>query len=511
MGVKLSRIWRIACALPALIAALSLAAAVPVAAQQNNVPATSAVEGEAARRALDDLRLGSQVLADLAEDLLDTVVNISTSQTVNGSGAIPMPEVPEGSPYKEFFEEFFERQRRGGTQRKVRSLGSGFVIDSSGIIVTNNHVISEADEIIANFSDGTELDAELVGRDPTTDIAVLRVNPQRPLKAAKFGNSGTLRVGNWVMAIGNPFGLGGSVTVGVVSARNRDIQAGPYDDFIQTDASINRGNSGGPLFNLDGEVVGINTAIFSPTGGSIGIGFAVPSNLARPIVQQLVETGEVQRGWLGVRIQEVDEDTAKTNGLERPRGALILGVNPDGPAAAAGVETGDIVVAFDGVDIHLMRNLPRSVAAAEPGKEVDVTVIRDGEEVTVRVKVGRLGSDTEDEGQEGTDGEESVTGDDELLLGLELGPMSEKLRDEYGISDDLEGVVVLAVEEGSDAQERGIVPGNVIVKVGQQAVATPEDVAREIAALRKQGRDWIVFALADANGDTRFVAVNSSK
>ncbi|MEP2117942.1 MAG: trypsin-like peptidase domain-containing protein, partial [Bauldia litoralis] len=258
---------------------------------------------------------GPESVADIAEELLDAVVNISTSQTVSGSRNVPAPSMPDGSPFQDFFDEFFDQRQdedRGSARpRRVQSLGSGFVIDSSGVIITNNHVIDGADEITVNFADGSKLTATLVGRDEKTDLAVLKVEPEEPLTALEFGDSEVLRVGDWVMAIGNPFGLGGTVTVGIVSARNRDINSGPYDNFIQTDASINRGNSGGPLFDMEGRVIGINTAIISPTGGSIGIGFAVPSSTAVNVIQQLRDFGETRRGWLGVRIQEVTDDIAE--------------------------------------------------------------------------------------------------------------------------------------------------------------------------------------------------------
>ena len=274
----------------------------------------------------------------------------------------------------------------------MQSLGSGFVVDASGIIITNNHVIEDADEIVANFSDGTKLTATLLGKDEKTDLAVLQVKPKpnKPLKALKFGDSDKMRVGDWVMAIGNPFGLGGTVTIGIVSARNRDINSGPYDDFIQTDAAINRGNSGGPLFNMDGEVIGINTAIISPSGGSIGIGFAIPSDAAIHVVDQLRQYGETRRGWIGVRIQQVTDEIADSLSMGSPRGALVAGVTDKGPAAEAKIEPGDVIVSFDGKPITEMRDLPRLVADAAIDKAVDVVVIRKGAELTLKVKVGRL-------------------------------------------------------------------------------------------------------------------------
>ncbi|MEC9400931.1 MAG: Do family serine endopeptidase, partial [Pseudomonadota bacterium] len=335
---------------------------------------------------------GPVSVADLAEGLADAVVNISTAQTVQGRRSVPMPQVPEGSPFQEFFEEFFNRQNRDDDQpRRVQSLGSGFVIDGeAGIIITNNHVIEGADEITANFNDGTKLKATLLGTDEKTDLAVLQVEPTTPLKAVSFGDSDAIRVGDWVMAIGNPFGLGGTVTVGIVSARNRDINSGPYDNFIQTDASINRGNSGGPLFDMEGNVIGINTAIISPSGGSIGIGFAIPANTAMNVIDQLRKFGETRRGWLGVRIQEVTDEIADSLAMDKAMGALVAGVTDDGPAAKAKIEPGDVIIKFDGKDVDTMRELPRMVAETEIGKEVEVTVLRKGEEVAISVILEQL-------------------------------------------------------------------------------------------------------------------------
>src|SRR5579885_133122 len=335
---------------------------------------------------------GPDAIADVAEQVIDAVVNISTKQTVDMSKNT-MPDLPPGSPFEQFFEEFFKNRGKNGeapAPRRVNSLGSGFIIDPSGLVVTNNHVIAGADEVNVILNDGTTLKADIVGRDTKTDLALLRVKTSHPLKAVKFGDSAKLRLGEWVIAIGNPFSLGGTVTAGIVSARNRDINSGPYDNYIQTDAAINRGNSGGPLFNLDGEVIGINTAIISPSGGSIGIGFAVPSDTALPVLNQLRQYGETRRGWLGVRIQQVTDDIADSLGIKPPRGALIAGVDDKGPAKPAGIEPGDVVVKFDGRDVKEMHDLPLMVADTPVGKVVDVIVIRKGKEETHKVTIGRL-------------------------------------------------------------------------------------------------------------------------
>ncbi|MDP1881346.1 MAG: Do family serine endopeptidase, partial [Bradyrhizobium sp.] len=351
------------------------------------------------------LARGPDGIADVAEKVIDAVVNISTSQTVeaksgsSGSNRGAMPQVPPGSPFEEFFDDFFKNRRgpgggsKGGEAqpRKTNSLGSGFIVDTAGIAVTNNHVIADADEINIIMNDGTKIKAELVGVDKKTDLAVLKFKPPaKPLVAVKFGDSEKLRLGEWVIAIGNPFSLGGTVTAGIVSARNRDINTGPYDSYIQTDASINRGNSGGPLFNLDGEVVGVNTLIISPTGGSIGIGFAVPSKTVVGVVDSLRQFGELRRGWLGVRIQQVTDEIAESLSIKPARGALIAGVEEKGPAKPAGIEPGDVVVKFDGKNIKEPKDLSRVVADTAVGKEVDVVIIRKGKEEIRKVTLGRL-------------------------------------------------------------------------------------------------------------------------
>ena len=361
---------------------------------------------------------GPENIADVAEQVIDAVVNISTKQTVDMSSST-MPQLPPGSPFEEFFDEFFKNHRGQGspqTPRRVNSLGSGFIIDASGLVVTNNHVIADADEVSVILNDGTTLKAEIIGRDTKTDLALLKVKPDKPLKAVKFGDSDKLRLGEWVIAIGNPFSLGGTVTAGIVSARNRDINSGPYDNYIQTDAAINRGNSGGPLFNLNGEVIGVNTAIISPSGGSIGIGFAVPSKTVVPVIDQLRDFKEVRRGWLGVRIQQVTAEIADSLSIKPPRGALVAGIDDKGPAKPAGIEPGDVIVKFDGKDIKEMRDLPKIVAETPVGKDVAVTIIRKGKEETKTVKLGRLEDDKKqasltpkkDEAEEKTGGEEGA-------------------------------------------------------------------------------------------------------
>ncbi len=380
------------------------------------------------------------------------------------------------------------------------------MIEAEGIVVTNNHVIADADEITVVFNDGSKLKAELIGKDPKTDLAVLRVKPDKPLKAVKFGNSEKLRLGEWVIAIGNPFSLGGSVTAGIVSARNRDINSGPYDNYIQTDAAINRGNSGGPLFNLNGEVVGVNTAIISPSGGSIGIGFAVPANTALAVIDQLREFKEVRRGWLGVRIQQVTDDIAESLGIKPVRGALVAGIDDKGPAKPAGIEPGDVIVKFDGKDIKEMRDLPKIVGDTPIGKDVPVIVIRKGKEETKTVRLGRL-EDTPQQASVKTDApaeEKSVV---QKALGLNLAGMTEDLRKKFKIKDSVKGVVITAVDANSAASEKRLNAGDVIVKITDEEVANPADVQKRIDQLKKDGKKTALLLVANAEGDVRFVAL----
>jgi serine protease Do len=499
---------------PALVSAAYAQAPAP-APMQDPLPAPAP---EATPAPTQGPTQGPASVADLAAGLLDSVVNISTSQTVKGTegpGAVPMPQLPEGSPFQDFFDDFFKDrggQGRGGAQ-KVQSLGSGFVVDAEqGIVVTNNHVIADADEIEVNFPDGSKLKAELVGKDTKTDIAVLKVDPKlKKLKAVRFGDSNAMRIGDWVMAIGNPFGLGGSVTVGIISARNRDINAGPYDDFIQTDAAINRGNSGGPLFNMHGEVVGINTAIISPSGGSIGIGFSIPAQLAIGVVDQLRQFGETRRGWLGVRIQPVTDEIAESLGMATAKGALVAGVIKGGPVDNGTVLPGDVIIKFDGKDVKDMRDLPRVVAESPVGKAVDVVIVRKGVEQTVKVTLGRLedgeklaeNSEGKPDGAPDKDGAVSTAS----VLGMTIAELDDETRQKFEISADVSGVVVTEVATDSAAAERGIQAGEVITEIAQESVASPKEVMDRIAALKEQGRKNALLMLASKTGELRFATI----
>lgn len=447
-------------------------------------------------------------LADLAEGLLDSVVNISTSQDVKSRAPSrsPRPQVPEGSPFQEFFDRFHNDDGfdNNDSQRRAQSLGSGFVIDASGVIITNNHVIARSDEILVDFADGTQLTAEIIGTDPKLDIAVLQVEPESPLTAVEFGDSDKVRIGDWALAIGNPFGQGSSVSLGIVSAINRDINAGPYDNFIQTDAAINRGNSGGPLFNMKGEVIGVNTAIISPTGGSIGLGFSIPANLALSVIEQLREFGETRRGWLGVSISPVTDDIAESLDLSDSVGALVASVIDGGPAEASGIRVGDVILRFDSQDVEKMRDLPRIVAETEIGKRVDVIVWRKGEEQTVQVTVGRL------EGSEVSQSSVSESSDDDssTILGLSLSELTESHRSRFSIEDDIDGVLISNVSRDSQAYDKGVRRGDVIAELGQEEVNTPSDVEAQLDQLLEQGRTKALFLLKKPDGDVNFVVLS---
>jgi serine protease Do len=441
--------------------------------------------------------------ADLAEKLLPAVVNISTTQIVESTRVPDQIPGGPGGPFEEFFKEFFNRD---GQPRRATSLGSGFIVDPSGIIVTNNHVIGEADEITVILQDDTTLDAELIGRDPKTDLAVLRVKPKDDLPYVKFGDSDELRIGDWVLAIGNPFGLGGSVTAGIVSARAR-VLSGPYDDYIQTDAPINKGNSGGPLFNLDGQVVGINTAIFSPSGGNVGIAFAVPANLAKSVVDQLIEYGRTRRGWLGVRIQDVSDEIAESLGLDEPRGALVASVTPESPAADAGIEAGDVILEFDHKKVGEMRELPRIVAETDIDKDVEVKVWRNGERRSLTAQVGEL-DESEDTQTASVQPDQDTGGQSTSIdaFGLSLAPINGAARQRYELDSETTGVLVTDVSNAGPAARKGIRPGDVIVEVAQQKVETPAEVQSLIDAAEDEGQKSVLLLL-ERRGELRFVAL----
>jgi len=484
-------------------------------------PSVTLVQPAVARSAPDSF-------ADLAAKLLPAVVNVSSTQTVtaksggrNPDAGPDMPVFPPGSPFEQFFKDFLNRNRpgQGGggggesppAARRAQSLGSGFIVDPAGYVVTNNHVIEGADEVSVTLQDNTVLKATIVGRDESGDIALLKVKTDKVLPTVDFGDSGTMRVGDWVLAIGNPFGLGGTVTAGIVSARGRDIHQGQYDDFIQTDAAINRGNSGGPLFNMDGQVIGINTAIFSPSGGSIGIGFSIPSNMAKNIVAQLKQYGHPRRGWLGVKIQQVTPEIAESLGLKDANGAMVAGVTEGGPAEKAKIHGGDIILKFAGQDVKEMHNLPRIVADAEVGKEVPVVLWREGKEVTVQTVLAERPANAElasnDAGPKPADATKPT---DIIGLGLKVAPVSQDLKDKFQLGADQKGVVITDVAPNTPAAERGLKPGDVIMEVQQAEVTAPSDIQKQVDAARKADRKNVLM-LIQREGGVQYVPLSVTK
>ena len=418
---------------------------------------------------------------------------------------MPMPEFPEGSPFRDFFEDFFQRRLPQQQPPRSRSTGSGFIIDETGFIVTNDHVIEDAGLIEVTLAEGEKLPAEIIGRDPKTDLALLKIESEESLPFVEFGNEDDIRVGDWVIAIGNPFGLGGTVTAGIVSGFKRDINSGPYDSFIQTDAAINWGNSGGPLFDLEGRVIGINTKILSPSGGSVGIGFAIPASIATGIVDQLREHGETQRGWLGVRIQEVSDEIAESLGMERTEGALVSSVEDGSPASDAGIQAGDVILRFDGKTVEKMRDLPRLVAETRAQENVILDVWRNGRMIEIDARIGRLEEDLAARSR-GSDNLEGDLDADGLLLGMQLATINSALRQRFGIAGDVDGVVVEEVAFDSEASEKGVRAGDVIMQVGQTRVMTPEDVIGSIRKAREESRNAALFLFTSRNS-TYFVAL----
>jgi serine protease Do len=446
--------------------------------------------------------------SDLAERLLPAVVNISTTQTVKNPERVPeMPQFPPGSPFEEFFKEFFDRQmRQDQAPRRATSLGSGFIIDAGGYVVTNNHVIADADEITVTLHDDSVYKATLVGRDTKTDLALLKIDPgKKALVAVGFGNSDASRVGDWVLAIGNPFGLGGTVTAGIVSARARDINAGPYDDFLQTDASINRGNSGGPMFNMAGEVIGINTAIFSPSGGSIGIGFAIPSSLAKPVVDDLKKFGKTRRGWLGVRIQSLDQELAESMGLPESRGALVASVNDGSPAAKAGIKAGDVILKFDGKDVTEMRKLPRIVAETPINKSVPVELWRDGKRQNLSVAVGEMLDEQPEQAKTPEKAQANPGGQVIPGTGLSVATLTPALREKFSLDEETNGVVVIDVKDGP-AADKGMKAGDVITEAGHKPVRNPAELSKLIDQARGAGQKFLLLRVETSQAP-RYVAL----
>ncbi len=455
-----------------------------------------------------DARSTPDSFADLAAKVTPAVVNIQTEQRVaQAQPEMQMPNVPPGSPFEEFLKRFGAPQGgRPGKAEKAMALGSGFVIDPAGYVVTNNHVVGEAETITVKMSDGESYPAKLVGRDEKTDLAVLKVDAPKPLPAVPWGDSDKARVGDWVLAVGNPFGLGGSVTAGIVSARGRDIQSGPFDDFLQLDAPINRGNSGGPSFNAEGQVIGINTAIYSPSGGSVGIGFAIPSNLAKPVVEQLKANGKIERGWLGVQIQPLTKDLGQGVGLPDDKGALVAQVTEDSPAAKAGLKAGDVILAVGDKPVVAMKDLPKLIANEKPGQTPTLSVWRDGRAVPVAVTIGQMpGAE-----QVADAGPTQDTAKGQPNLGLQLAQLTPEMRQKLGVDEKVKGVVIVGVRDDSNAAEQGLRAGDVITQVGREKVTSPKQVVEKVKEARTAGQQAVML-LINRGDNSQFVSVKFGK
>jgi serine protease Do len=451
--------------------------------------------------------------SDLAAKVTPAVVNVQVTMKVDGSGdeGMQMSDRSAQQQLEEFMRQFAERFGQQGQHQqrvhpKAQALGTGFIIDPSGIIVTNFHVAGKADSITVTLHDGRKLSAKLLGGDEKTDLAVLKVKSDKPLPYVEFEDGNKVKVGQPVMAVGNPFGLGGTVTTGIVSARGRDIQSGPFDDYIQTDAAINRGNSGGPLFDMDGKVIGINTAIFSPTGGSIGLGFAIPSSIAQPVVSQLRDHGRVQRGLLGVQIQPVTDDIANSLSLGSTKGALVAQVEPDSSASKAGVQSGDIIKTVDGKDIPTVRDLTRTIAGYTPGSTVKLGLLRDGKDMTVSAKLGDYANmnkqaKADEDNDKSQDGKVSPGS-----FGFSLAPISPEARQQLGIKDAVKGALIASVEQGSPAEDQGLRAGDIIQQVGHEKVDGPKDAAAKLKEAKETKKPVLMKVYRE--GSTRFVAVS---
>jgi serine protease Do len=463
--------------------------------------------------------------APLVKKILPAVVNISVTEKAVGDGDQDMESEDGGpqqgmpqSPFDEFLRKFFEQQGQGfpgmpqmrpspNVQRVA--LGSGFIIDPSGYVVTNNHVVNNADKVTVVLQDGSKHPAKVIGRDAKTDLALLKINAKQPLPYVAWGDSNAAQVGDWVLAVGNPFGLGGTVSSGIISARGRDIHSGPYDDYLQLDAAINRGNSGGPTFNLNGQVIGINTAIYSPNGGSVGIGFAIPSSLAKPVIDQLREHGKVERGWLGVQIQEVTPEIAKSLGLPKDEGALVADVTNGGPAAKAGFKQGDVILSFNGHEINKVRDLPIVVAQTPVGEKANVAVWRDGKQENLQVTIGQMPENPQQVAQN-DNGNEQGSNENASAFGLKLAPLTEKMRQRAGVPKHVKGVVVTGVDDSSPLAELGIQPGDVIEQINQQPVTTPQQAEQKLKAAQNSNNKSVLL-LINRHGTNQYLALSMTK
>jgi serine protease Do len=475
------------------------------------------------------LAVPQQSFAPLVKKVLPAVVNISVTEKPGSeqmSAQVP-EEFRGGAPFDDFLRRFFDQHGgsdQPGGQAMPRpfgggpndegsgsgriALGSGFIIDPSGTVVTNNHVVGEAAKVSVTLQDNSKYTAKIIGRDPRTDIAVLKIKADKPLPYVSLGDSNAAQIGDWVIAVGNPFGLGGSVTTGIISARGRDIHAGQFDDFLQIDAPINRGNSGGPTFNLKGEVIGINTAIYSPNGGSVGIGFAVPSNVAKTVVEQIEQHGKVSRGWLGVQIQDMTPAIAASLGLQGQHGALIAAVTANSPAAEAGLKQGDVVLSFNGAEINQLRDLPRAVSATKPGSSATMTVWRNGQKTELQAKVGEAPENPRVATAGGSRGQSDE--DRAQAAGLHFAPLTPDLRRELRLGRDVNGVVVTSVDDGSAADALGLSRGDVVLSINQQPVASPQDAAQKLKSAASSPRKSALLLL-NRHGVTQYVGLDLGK
>jgi serine protease Do len=444
--------------------------------------------------------------ATLVERVQPAVVNVAVTgkSVATASRELPGFQLPDDPRFKDFFERFLGQSpswpERHGATPKAQGVGSGFIVTADGYVVTNNHVIEDAEEIMVVLNDGERLPAVVRGRDPKTDLALLKIEADRELPYVAFGDSDSARPGDWVVAIGNPFGLGGTATTGIISARGRDIHSGPYDDYLQIDAPINRGNSGGPLFDTTGQVIGVNTAIFSPNGGSVGIGFAVPATQAKSVVQQLMTKGQVERGWLGIQIQKLTDELAESLNLSHAHGALVAGITPDSPAARAGIQVGDVILAFNDQEVTTMKDLPKLVADTAPGEKTEVTVWRQGKQQNLEVSVARSKDITANAADAIPDAIEGAR------LGVALAPMTDELRQRYDVPGDVEGALVVEIEPGSAAAREGIQAGDVIIQAGGHPVSKPDDVVSAVRESNANDQDRVLL-LVNRQGNQRFVSV----
>jgi serine protease Do len=465
--------------------------------------------------------------APIVKQVMPAVVNISVTEQASAiadsdtdQDAGPDQGLPQNfppSPFDEFLHRFFQQQQHQGQgfsapHGQMVALGSGFIIDPAGYIVTNNHVVDHADKVTVIFQDDSRHPAKVIGRDPKTDLALLKIDAKQPLPYLSWGDSNQSQVGDWVLAVGNPFGLGGTVSPGFISGRSRDIHEGPYDDFLQIDASINRGNSGGPDFNLNGQVIGINTAIYSPNGGSVGIGFAIPSSMAKLVIDQLRASGKVQRGWIGVQIQDVTSGIAKNLGLPAASGALVADVTKNGPAEKAGFKQGDVILNYNGRDIVKVRDLPIAVAQTPVGNKAEVKVWRQGSQITLQPVVAVMPDDQKlaaaEKPPESGNGSQTQTAH---AMGLKLAPLTPDLRRQAGVPAGVKGVIVTDIADDSPLADIGVEPGDVIVAIDQQPVAGPQDVAAKLDAASKQkGSNKSLLLLINRRGINQYVALSFS-